>query len=53
MKPAASRKCAAKMPAISTTDLFEFCNAGLRIIIKTVPVDNAAPNTRNHCKSDI
>lgn len=52
MKPAAKRKWANKMPPIKITDLVEFCRAGLKMIIRTVPVDNAAPNTSNHWKNE-
>lgn len=41
------------MPPIKIGDLLEFCKAGLRTMINTVPVDSAAPNTSAHCKNDI
>lgn len=53
IKPAARRKCKIKIPLIKNTDLLEFCRAGLKMIIKTAPVDNAALNTRIHCKNEI
>lgn len=42
IKPAAKKKCKTKIAPISMTFLLEFCNAGLKMIIKTVPVDKAA-----------
>lgn len=53
IKPVASKKCAIKIPPIKNTDLLEFCNAGLKMMIRTAPVDNAALNTSNHCKKEI
>lgn len=53
MKPVANKKCASKIPPIKKTDLCEFCKAGLKTMMRTVPVDSAAPNTSNHCKNEI
>lgn len=53
MKPAAKMKWAIKMPPIKMIDLLEFCKAGLRMMMSTVPVVSAAPNTSNHCNNEI
>lgn len=53
INPAANTKCANRMVPIKMTDLVEFCRAGLNMIMRTIPVESAAPNTSIHCNIEI
>lgn len=48
MKPAARRKCAAKIPNMMKIASFELRKAGVSTVIKTTPDRKVAVTTSNH-----